>query len=83
MRDEPEKERNDDTDNEASDDRKVEGSVFAAVHDVAGQFSQAKRKLVPEAEKDTDQNKKRSEENKRATEFAKRLHRDNFTRSGK
>lgn len=83
MRDEPEKERNEDTDNEASDDRKVEGSVFAAVHDVAGQFSQAKRKLVPEPKKDTDQNKKRSEENKRATEFAKRLHRDNFTRSGK
>lgn len=83
MRDEPEKERNDDTDNEASDDRKVEGSVFAAVHDVAGQFSQAKRKLVPEAEKRTDQNKERSEENKRATEFAKRLHRDHLTRSGK
>jgi hypothetical protein len=80
---EPEKDREHEADDKTGHDRKIERGVFASVHDVAGQLSEAERELIAEIKKDADKNKKRSEENKRATEFAKRLHKDNFTRSGK
>ena len=83
MRDEPEEERKHDADDKTGHDRKIERGVFAAVDDVAGQFSEAEGQFVPKIKKGTNQNKKRSEEDKRATEFAKRFHKDNFTRSGK
>lgn len=62
VRDEPEEDGERDADDKTAHDWKVESGVFAAVNNVAGQFSQAEWELVPEVEKDTDQNKKRSKE---------------------
>lgn len=74
MRNEPEEDGERDANYEASHNGKVERGVFAAVNDVAGQFSQAKGQLVPEIKKKTNQDEESSEEQKRATEFAKRVH---------
>jgi len=41
MGEEPEEEGKDDADEEAGDDGKVEGGVFAAMNDVAGEAAQA------------------------------------------
>ncbi len=62
MRNEPEEEREHDTYDKAGDDGKVERGVFAAVNDVAGQFSQAERKLVAKIQKSADQNEERANE---------------------
>ena len=74
VRDEPEEERKHDADDEAGHDREVERGVFAAVNDVAGQFSQAEWQLVPEIKKEPNQDEEPSEEEKRTAEFAKRVH---------
>lgn len=62
MRDEPEEECEHDTYDKASNDGKVERGVFAAVNDVAGQLSQAERKLVAKIQKSADQNEERANE---------------------
>jgi hypothetical protein len=46
--DEPEEERETDAENEAGDDWEIEGRAFAAIDDVAREFSQAKWKSSPE-----------------------------------
>ena len=74
MGDEPEENREHDADDKAGHDRKVEGAVFAAVHDVAGESSQPKGEFAPEVEKSADHNEDRAKEKKRAAEFAERIH---------
>lgn len=59
--DEPEEERERDAEEKTRNDGKVKGHVFAAVNDVAGQFSQAERQLVSEIEKHTNQDEEPSE----------------------
>ena len=77
--DEPEEKRERGAEEKTGDDGKVEGGVFAAVDDVAGQFPEAEGQLVSEIEKEADQNQQCSEENKRAAELAERVHRGDFT----
>lgn len=74
MRDKPKEKRERDAEKQTGDDRKVERSVFAAVNDVAGQFSQTQGQLVSEIEKSSEKNEDGPEEKKRATELAKRVH---------
>jgi hypothetical protein len=74
MREEPEEEREDSAEEEAGDDREVEGSVFAAVDDVAWKFSEAEGKFSGEVEKSADKDEKAAEEEENAAEFAKRVH---------
>jgi hypothetical protein len=75
MREEPEEEREDSAEEEAGDDREVEGSVFAAVDDVAWKFSEAEGEFCGEVEKSADKDEKAAkEEEENAAEFAKRLH---------
>lgn len=74
MRDEPEEQGKRDAEEQAGDDRKIESRVFAAVNDVAGQFSQAEREFVPKIKKGADQNDKPSEEDKRPPKLAERIH---------
>lgn len=83
MRDEPEENREHDADDKASHDRKVERGVFAAVNDVTGESAQPKRNFAAEVEESADQDEDRAEEKKRAAEFAKGIHLDNFTRRRK
>lgn len=74
MRDEPEEDGEHNADDETGHDGKVERSVFAAVDDVARQFSQAEWQLVPEIKKETHQDEEPSEEDQRTAEIAKRVH---------
>jgi len=74
VREEPEKERKSDAQKKAGDDGKVKRSVFAAMNDVPGKFSQAEGEFVAEVQKRTDQDKKCSKGKQRAAEIAKRLH---------
>lgn len=74
VRDQPEEKGQRDAEKKTSDDGKVKRSVFAAVNDVAGQFSQAQRQLVSKIEKHTNQDEEPSEEDKRAAEFAEGVH---------
>lgn len=74
VRDQPEEKRQRDAEKKTSDDGKVKRGVFAAVHDVAGQFSQAEGQLVPEIEKCAEKNEKSAEKEKRAAEFTQGVH---------
>jgi hypothetical protein len=74
VRNDPEEEREHDTYDEAGNDGKVERGVFAAVNDVAGQFSQAKGELTAKIEESTDKNQKAAKKEEGAAEFAKRVH---------
>ncbi len=55
MREEPEDEGESGAEEEASDDRKVKGGVFAAMDDVAGEFAETERKFAAEIEKRAEQ----------------------------
>ena len=74
VRDEPEEERERGAEEKASDDGEVERGVFAAVDDVAGQFSQAEWKLASEIEKSSEKDEESTEEKKRAAGLAKGVH---------
>ena len=74
MRNDPEEECEHDTYDKAGDDGKVERGVFAAVNDVAGQFSQAEGEFAAKIEESTDKNQKAAEKEERAAEFARRIH---------
>lgn len=54
MREEPEEEGKCCAEDEAGDDREIEGGVFAAMDDVAGELSEAKREFAAEIEKSAD-----------------------------
>ena len=55
VRDEPQEEGERDAEEQTGDDWKVKSSMFAAVNDVAGRFSQAEGQLAPKIKKDTKQ----------------------------
>jgi len=74
VRDEPQEERKRDAEEQTGGDGKVKSGVFAAMNDVAGQFSEAKGKFAAEIEESTDENQEAAEKEKRAAEFAKRVH---------
>jgi hypothetical protein len=59
---------------ETGDDGEMKDSMFATIDDVAGKFSQAQRQFAAEIEKNSDEGKKATEEEKRAAEFAERVH---------
>jgi hypothetical protein len=54
MGEEPEENGKCCAEDEAGDDREIEGGVFAAMDDVAREFSEAKRELPTEIEKSAD-----------------------------
>jgi hypothetical protein len=70
----PEKERKDDAKEKAGNDGKVESRVFAAVNNVAREAAEAEGKFGTEVENRADENEEGTEEEKRAAEFAKRVH---------
>ena len=71
---EPEKQAQADTDEQAGDDGKVKGGVFATMHDVAGEATEAEGELSAEVENRAEEDQERPEEKERAAEFAKRVH---------
>jgi hypothetical protein len=54
VREEPEEKGKCCAEDEAGEDGEIEGGVFAAMDDVAGEFSEAKRELATEIEKSGD-----------------------------
>ena len=52
--------------------------MFAAVDDVAGEFSETEREFVPKVEKRAEKNEESAEEEKRAAEFSERVHNVKF-----
>jgi hypothetical protein len=74
MADEPEEKGEDEAEDETSDDGEVKSGVLAAMSDVAGKASEAKRQFAAEEEESADENEKAAEKKKGAAEFAERLH---------
>jgi hypothetical protein len=70
----PEEERKTEAEKEAGDDREVEGGVFAAVDDVAGEAAEAQREFSAEVKHSTDKDEEAAENEEGAAEFAKRVH---------
>jgi hypothetical protein len=71
---EPKQERETEAEEEAGDDGEVEGGMFAAVDDVAGEAAEAQRQLSAEVKKSTHNDEESTENEKGATEFAERIH---------
>jgi hypothetical protein len=79
--DEPEKERNAEAEDKASDDRKVKRGVFTVADDIARKFSQAEGEFSAEVEKSANEDKEAAEEKKGAAEFAERVHEEDSRRN--
>jgi hypothetical protein len=71
---EPENERKDKAEDQASHDGEIEGGVFAAVDDVARKSSEAEREFAAEEQKSTDDGQEAAEVEQRTAEFAERIH---------
>ena len=54
VREEPEEQGKCCAEDEAGDDREIEGGVFAAMDDVAGELSEAEREFATEIEESAD-----------------------------
>ncbi len=76
VREEPEDERKGETENDTGDDREIKRGVFAAVDDVAGEFTEAEGKLAAEIKQRADDSEERSEDEKGAAKFAEGIHYD-------
>ena len=70
----PEEEREAEAEEEAGDDGKVEGGVFAAMDDVAGEATEAERELCAEIEESANEGEKTAEEEEHAAEIAEGIH---------
>ena len=64
--DDPDEQAEDDADDDAADDGEIKSAVLAAMHDVAGKTSEAKRKFAAEVEESTDEDEDSAENEKRA-----------------
>jgi hypothetical protein len=78
MSEQPEEERKTEAEEEAGDDRKVEGGMFAAVDDVAGEAAEAQREFSAEVKKSAHNHEESTENEKSAAEFAERIHSEHF-----
>src|SRR5712691_422268 len=74
MGEEPEEDGEGGAEKEAGDDREVEGGVFAAMDDVAGEAAEAYWKFSAEVEKSAEEGEECAENEERAAEFAERIH---------
>ncbi len=74
MGEEPEEDGEGGAEKEAGDDREVEGGVFAAMDDVAGEAAEAYWKFSAEVDKSAEEDEERAENEERAAEFAERIH---------
>ncbi len=75
---EPEEEREGGAEEETRDDGEVEGGVFAAMDDVAGETAEAEGKFSAEVEESAGENEETAENKKRAAELAEGIHGKKF-----
>jgi hypothetical protein len=78
MSEEPEEERKTEAEEEAGEDREVEGGVFAPVDDVAREAAEAQREFSAEVKKSAHNDEESTENEKGAAEFAEGIHSDHF-----
>jgi hypothetical protein len=71
----PEEERNGGAEEKASDDREVEGGVFAAMNDIAGETAEAEGQFTAKVKKSAYNGEEAAENKESAPEFAKGVHR--------
>ncbi len=76
MIDQPEEEREGGAEEETRDDGEVEGGVFAAMDDVAGEAAEAEGEFAfaSDVKKGADRDEESAENEEGAAEFAKRVH---------
>ena len=74
MSEQPEEERKTEAEEEAGDDRKVEGGAFAAVDDVAGEAAETPWEFSPEVKQSADKDQKSAENEEGAAEFPEGIH---------
>ena len=82
MREEPEKKRKAKAEDDAGDDGKIEGGVFAAMDDVAGEASETERKSRTEIKKCAEEDEQAAEHEQGAAEFAERIHQKSLEQMG-
>ncbi len=71
---EPEEQRESGAENEAGDDGKVEGGVFATVDDVARQTAEAQGEPAAKIEESAEEDQEDAENEEHAAEFTERVH---------
>jgi hypothetical protein len=71
---EPKEERKTEAENEAGDDREVEGGAFAAVDDVAGEAAETPWEFSPEVKQSADKDQEGTDNEEGAAEFAEGIH---------
>jgi hypothetical protein len=74
VREEPEQDGEGDADDQAGDNRKVEGGVLAAMNDIAGQAAKAERQARSEVQRSSNNNANRAKDQKGPSKFAERVH---------
>lgn len=74
MRDQPQQKRKYDAEHDASHDREVKGSVFAAMNNVAGKSSQAEREFAREIKERAQDDEESADIKEGAAEIAQRIH---------
>ena len=74
MSKEPKEQRESGAEDEAGDDGKVKGGVFATVDDVARQAAEAEGEFAAEVEKTADKDEEAAENEESAAEFTDRIH---------
>jgi hypothetical protein len=79
---EPEEEGKCCAEDEAGDDGEIEGGVFAAMDDVAGELSKAERKFPAGIKKSADEDEEAAEEEEGAAKFAERVHNGSLEQTG-
>jgi hypothetical protein len=73
---EPEEDGEGSAEEQAGDDGEVEGGMFAAVDDIAGEAAEAEWEFSAEIEKSADEDEEGSENEQSAAEFAERVHKN-------
>ena len=71
---EPEEERKTEAEEEAGNDREVEGGMFAAVDDVAGEAAEAQWEFSAEVKQSADKDQEDAENEEGAAKFAEGFH---------
>ena len=74
MRNDPKKKTETGAKDEAGDDRKVEGGVFAAVDDVAREAAEAQGELAAEVKERAEEDQEDAKNEEHTAEFAEGIH---------
>jgi hypothetical protein len=78
VREEPKQKRETEAEEETGDDREVEGGMFAAVHDVAGEAAEAQWEFSAEVQQSAEKDQESAENEEGAAEFAEGIHSEHF-----